>query len=111
MISSVLEKLEASRHLISGADWAIAGAARAGVASAPAAPARRNSLRLTNLSSHPLPCQLNEHVGNMKLAAFRDGTRDGALAVVGRDFSKAVMAEAAVAGLRTLQQLMDDWPA
>jgi fumarylacetoacetate (FAA) hydrolase len=47
----------------------------------------------------------------MKLATFRDGTRDGALAVVGRDLSKAVMAEAAVAGLRTLQQLMDDWPS
>jgi fumarylacetoacetate (FAA) hydrolase len=31
--------------------------------------------------------------------------------VVGRDLSKAVMAEAAVAGLRTLQQLMDDWPS
>ena len=45
----------------------------------------------------------------MKLATFRDGTRDGALAVVGRDLSKAVLAEAAVAGLRTLQQLMDDW--
>src|SRR5215471_1475135 len=47
----------------------------------------------------------------MKLATFCDGTRDGALAVVGRDLSKAVMAEAAVAGLRTLQQLMDDWPS
>jgi len=45
----------------------------------------------------------------MKLATFRDGTRDGALAVVSRDLSKAVRAEAAVAGLRTLQQLMDDW--
>jgi fumarylacetoacetate (FAA) hydrolase len=45
----------------------------------------------------------------MKLATFRDGTRDGALAVVARDLSKAVMAEAVIAGLRTLQQLMDDW--
>jgi fumarylacetoacetate (FAA) hydrolase len=45
----------------------------------------------------------------MKLATFRDGTRDGALAVVSRDLTKAVMAEAAVAGLRTLQQLIDDW--
>jgi fumarylacetoacetate (FAA) hydrolase len=45
----------------------------------------------------------------MKLATFRDGTRDGALAVVARDLSKAVRAEAAVAGLRTLQQLLDDW--
>jgi fumarylacetoacetate (FAA) hydrolase len=45
----------------------------------------------------------------MKLATFRDGTRDGALAVVSRDLSKAVRAQAAVAGLRTLQQLMDDW--
>jgi fumarylacetoacetase-like protein len=38
----------------------------------------------------------------MKLATFRDGTRDGALAVVSRDLTKAVKAEAAVAGLRTL---------
>jgi len=45
----------------------------------------------------------------MKLATFRDGTRDGALALVARDLSKAVMAETAVSGLRTLQQLMDDW--
>ena len=45
----------------------------------------------------------------MKLATFRDGTRDGALAVVSRDLTKAVRAEAAVAGLRTLQQLLDDW--
>ena len=45
----------------------------------------------------------------MKLATFRDGTRDGALAVVSRDLTKAVKAEAAVAGLRTLQQLLDDW--
>jgi fumarylacetoacetate (FAA) hydrolase len=45
----------------------------------------------------------------MKLATFRDGTRDGALAVVSRDMTKAVMAEAAIAGLRTLQQLLDDW--
>ena len=45
----------------------------------------------------------------MKLATFRDGTRDGALAVVSRDLTKAVRAEAAIAGLRTLQQLLDDW--
>src|SRR5438477_2638760 len=47
----------------------------------------------------------------MKLATFDDGTRDGALAVVARDLTKAVRAEAAVAGLRTLQQLLDDWPS
>ena len=47
--------------------------------------------------------------GNMKLATFRNGTRDGALAVVSRDLTKAVRAEAAIAGLRTLQQLLDDW--
>ena len=47
----------------------------------------------------------------MKLATFRNGTRDGALAVVSRDLTKAVRAEAAVAGLRTLQQLLDDWAA
>jgi fumarylacetoacetate (FAA) hydrolase len=33
------------------------------------------------------------------------------LVVVSRDLSKAVRAEAAVAGLRTLQQLLDDWQA
>jgi fumarylacetoacetate (FAA) hydrolase len=47
----------------------------------------------------------------MKLATYRDGTRDGTLLVVSRDLSKAVKAEAAVAGLRTLQQLLDDWQA
>jgi fumarylacetoacetate (FAA) hydrolase len=45
----------------------------------------------------------------MKLATFRDGTRDGTLAVVSRDLTRAVKAEAVVAGLRTLQQLLDDW--
>ena len=45
----------------------------------------------------------------MKLATFRDGTRDGALMVVSQDLTKAVRAELAVAGLRTLQQLLDDW--
>ncbi len=45
----------------------------------------------------------------MKLATFRNGTRDGALVVVSRDLSKAVRAEAAIAGLGTLQQLLDDW--
>lgn len=46
----------------------------------------------------------------MKLATLRDGSRDGMLAVVSRDLSKAVVAETA-AGVRTLQQLLDDWPA
>ena len=46
----------------------------------------------------------------MKLATFRNGTRDGALAVVSRDLSKAVMANAAIVGLNTLQQLLDNWP-
>jgi fumarylacetoacetate (FAA) hydrolase len=45
----------------------------------------------------------------MKLATLRDGTRDGALCVVSRDLTRAVKAEAAVAGLRTLQQALDDW--
>lgn len=45
----------------------------------------------------------------MKLATFRNGSRDGALAVVSRDMAKAVLAETAVPGLKTLQQLMDDW--
>jgi len=47
----------------------------------------------------------------MKFATLRDGSRDGALAVVSRDLTKAVVAETAVAGLRTLQQLMDNWPS
>src|SRR5436190_14515135 len=45
----------------------------------------------------------------MKLATFRNGTRDGALVVVSRDLSKAVRAESAIVGLGTLQQLLDDW--
>jgi fumarylacetoacetate (FAA) hydrolase len=45
----------------------------------------------------------------MKLATYRNGTRDGDLAVVSRDLSKAVMAQAVIAGLGTLQQLLDDW--
>ena len=47
--------------------------------------------------------------GNMKLATFRNGTRDGSLMVVSRDQTHAVRAESVVAGLRTLQQLLDDW--
>ena len=46
----------------------------------------------------------------MKLATFRNGTRDGSLMVVSRDLTQAVRAESVVAGLRTLQQLLDDWP-
>jgi fumarylacetoacetate (FAA) hydrolase len=45
----------------------------------------------------------------MKLATFRNGTRDGALAIVSRDLSKAVIANTAIAGLDTLQRLLDDW--
>jgi fumarylacetoacetate (FAA) hydrolase len=45
----------------------------------------------------------------MKLATFRDGTRDGSLMVVSRDLTHAVRAESVVAGLCTLQQLIDDW--
>jgi fumarylacetoacetate (FAA) hydrolase len=47
----------------------------------------------------------------MKLATLRDGSRDGALAVVSRDLTRAVRAEAVVAGLHTLQQMLDDWDA
>jgi fumarylacetoacetate (FAA) hydrolase len=47
----------------------------------------------------------------MKLATLRNGTRDGALVVVSRDLTRAVRAESAIAGLRTLQQLLDDWDA
>jgi fumarylacetoacetate (FAA) hydrolase len=45
----------------------------------------------------------------MKLATLRNGTRDGSLMVVSRDLTHAVRAESVVAGLRTLQQLLDDW--
>ena len=45
----------------------------------------------------------------MKLATLRDGTRDGALAIVSRDLKLATRAEDVVAGLRTLQALLDDW--
>ncbi len=45
----------------------------------------------------------------MKLATLRDGTRDGSLAVVSRDLKLAARAEDVVAGLRTLQALLDDW--
>lgn len=47
----------------------------------------------------------------MKLATLRDGSRDGALAIVSRDLTRAVVAETVVADLRTLQQLVDNWPA
>jgi fumarylacetoacetate (FAA) hydrolase len=45
----------------------------------------------------------------MKLATLRNGTRDGALAVVSRDLSKVALAREVVAGLETMQQLLDDW--
>ena len=45
----------------------------------------------------------------MKLATLRNGTRDGALAVVSRDLTKAAVARDCVAGLETLQQALDDW--
>lgn len=45
----------------------------------------------------------------MKLATLRNGTRDGELALVSTDLSKAVRAADAVAGLMTMQQLLDDW--
>src|SRR5262245_12136146 len=47
-VSCDLVKLDVIRHLISGADWAMAGAATAGAATAAAAVlARRNALRCT----------------------------------------------------------------
>jgi fumarylacetoacetate (FAA) hydrolase len=45
----------------------------------------------------------------MKLATLRNGTRDGALAVVSRDLSKAVVASQVLHAAGTLQQLMDNW--
>lgn len=47
----------------------------------------------------------------MKLATLRNGTRDGELAIVSRDLKKAVRAADTIAGLATLQQLLDDWDA
>jgi fumarylacetoacetate (FAA) hydrolase len=44
----------------------------------------------------------------VKLATLRDGTRDGRLAVVSRDLSRAVHADGIA---KTLQQACDDWPA
>jgi fumarylacetoacetate (FAA) hydrolase len=46
----------------------------------------------------------------MKLATLRDGSRDGTLAVVSRDLTRAVAVATLALGPRTLQQLMDDWP-
>ncbi len=60
MVPEALEKLEVSRHLIYGADWAMAGAARGGVASAVAAPARKNSRRLTDVTSRPFDFSLTD---------------------------------------------------
>ena len=42
----------------------------------------------------------------MKLATLKDGTRDGRLAVVSRDLTRALDASAIV---RTLQAALDDW--
>src|SRR5262245_35896927 len=47
----------------------------------------------------------------MILATLRDGSRDGTLAVVSRDLTRAVAVATVAPGPRTLQQLMDDWPA
>ncbi len=47
----------------------------------------------------------------MKLATLRNGTRDGELVIVSRDLTKAVRAADTIAGLATLQQLLDDWDA
>jgi fumarylacetoacetate (FAA) hydrolase len=45
----------------------------------------------------------------MKVATYRNGTRDGSLVIVSRDLKKMVPAHAVIAGLETLQQLLDDW--
>ncbi|HRK19081.1 MAG TPA: fumarylacetoacetate hydrolase family protein [Hyphomicrobiaceae bacterium] len=45
----------------------------------------------------------------MKLATLRNGTRDGALAIVSRDLSTAVLARNVIADLETFQQLLDEW--
>ena len=43
----------------------------------------------------------------MKVATYRNGTRDGALVIVSRDLRKMVPASCVIAGLETLQQLLD----
>jgi fumarylacetoacetate (FAA) hydrolase len=45
----------------------------------------------------------------MKFATLRNGTRDGELVLVSRGLAKAVRAAETIAGLTTLQQLLDDW--
>lgn len=45
----------------------------------------------------------------MKLATLRNGTRDGELVIVSRDLTKAVRTADTIAGLGTMQQLLDDW--
>lgn len=45
----------------------------------------------------------------MIFATLRDGSRDGSLAVVSRDLTRAVVAQTVAPDLKTLQQLMDDW--
>ena len=45
----------------------------------------------------------------MKIATLRNGTRDGELVLVSRDLTKAVRASETIAGLSTLQQMLDDW--
>ncbi len=45
----------------------------------------------------------------MIFATLRDGSRDGLLAVVSRDLTRAVVVKTVAPELATLQQLMDDW--
>jgi fumarylacetoacetate (FAA) hydrolase len=45
----------------------------------------------------------------MKLASLRNGTRDGELVFVSRDLSKVVRGGDVIAGLATMQQLLDAW--
>src|SRR5215510_6819482 len=55
-------------------------------------------------------CRPAARWGNtMKVATYRNGTRDGALIIVSRDLRKMVPASSVIAGLETLQQLLDDW--
>jgi len=45
----------------------------------------------------------------MKVATYRNGTRDGCLVIVSRNLTRMVPASTVIAGLETLQQLLDDW--
>src|SRR5258706_11327344 len=68
---------------------------------------RRGSSCRSTCIDNSLPCQNPfENPTSMKLATYKDGSRDGQLVVVSRDLTTAHYAS----GIATrLQQLLDDW--